>query len=58
MTKPIVLTSAEAAARKQTTRRQIQRLAKAGLLPVYQRGPRGTLLFRASDVDRAPSSLT
>lgn len=57
MTKPIVLTSAEAASMKGTTQRQIQRLAKAGVLPVFSRGPRGVLLFKASDVRRAPKSL-
>ena len=57
MTKPILLTSAEAATRKGTTVRQIQRLAKAGVLPVAQRGPRNTLFFKASDVRVAPSSL-
>lgn len=57
MTKPILLTSAQAAARKGVTRRQIQRLAKAGLLPVAQRNERGALYFKASHVDRAPASL-
>lgn len=57
MTKVKVLTSAEAAALRGTTQRQIQRLAKAGVLPVYQRGARGVLLFKASDVRRSPLSL-
>jgi DNA-binding transcriptional MerR regulator len=57
MTKPKILTSAEAAALRGTTQRQIQRLAKAGVLPVFSRGPRGVLLFKASDVRRAPVSL-
>lgn len=57
MTKAILLTSAEAAVRKGTTVRQIQRLAAAGLLPVAQRGPRGVLFFKASDVRTAPTSL-
>lgn len=56
MAKPIILNSAEAAARKGVTVRQIQRLAQAGVLPA-QRGPRGVLLFKASDVIRAPRSL-
>jgi hypothetical protein len=57
MTKVKVLTSREAATLRGTTQRQIQRLAKAGVLPVYDRGPRGTLLFKASDVRRSPLSL-
>ena len=57
MTKVKVLTSAEAAALRGTTQRQIQRLAAAGVLPVYQRGLRGVLLFKASDVRRTPLSL-
>lgn len=57
MTKVKVLTSAEAAALRGTTQRQIQRLAKAGVLPVYERGLRGALLFKASDVRRTPLSL-
>lgn len=57
MTKPKILTSSEAASMKGVTLRQIQRLAKAGVLPVAQRGPRGTLLFKASDVRKAPKSL-
>jgi hypothetical protein len=57
MTKPKIMTSAEAAMMKGTTQRQIQRLAKAGVLPVHSRGPRGVLFFKASDVKRAPRSL-
>jgi excisionase family DNA binding protein len=57
MTKVKVMTSAEAAALRGTTQRQIQRLAKAGVLPVYSVGPRNTLLFKASDVRRTPLSL-
>lgn len=57
MTKVKVLTSAEAAMLRGTTQRQIQRLAKAGVLPVFSRGPRGVLLFKASDVRRTPVSL-
>ena len=57
MTRAILLTSAEAAERKGVTRRQIRRLAKAGVLPVAERGQRGVLYFKASAVDRAPNSL-
>lgn len=57
MTKVKTMTSAEAATLRGTTQRQVQRLAKAGVLPVYARGPRGVLLFKASDVRRTPLSL-
>ena len=57
MTKPILFTSLTAATYLGTTRRQIQRLAKAGVLPVYTMGPRGVLYFRKADVDRTPTSL-
>jgi len=57
MTKPKILTSREAAELRGTTQRQIQRLAKAGVLPVYSVGPRNTRLFKASDVKRVPLSL-
>lgn len=57
MTKPILLDSNEAAMRLGTTRRQVQRLAKAGLLPVHTFGARGVLFFRKSDVDRSPTSV-
>ena len=57
MTTAILLTTAEAAARKGTTVRQIQRLAAAGVLPIAKRGPRNTLFFKASDVRVAPTSL-
>lgn len=56
MTKPKILTSSEAASMKGVSLRQIQRLAKAGVLPAM-RGPRNTLLFKASDVRKAPKSL-
>lgn len=55
MTKPKMLSSEEVAAKKNTTKRQVQRLAKAGLLP-STRGPRNTLLFKASDVQRLRST--
>lgn len=57
MTKPILFTSSMAAVRLGTTVRQVQRLAKANVLPVHSRGPRGVLYFRKSDVDRSPTSL-
>jgi hypothetical protein len=57
MTKPVLLTSAEAAEFKGTTQRQIQRLAKAQVLPVHSVGPRNTRYFRLSDVKKAPTSL-
>ena len=56
MTKPMLLTSREAADRLGTTQRQVQRLAQVGLLPVYGFGPRRTLLFRLADVLRSPTS--
>lgn len=56
MTKPIMLTTAEVAKRKGTTVRQVQRLAQAGILPAT-RGKRNALLFKASDVQRAPVTL-
>lgn len=55
MTKPKFLTSEEVATKKNTTKRQIQRLAKAGVLP-STRGPRGVYLFKASDVQRLRST--
>ena len=57
MTKPILMDSLTASQYLAVTRRQVQRLAKAGLLPVYKFGPRGVLYFRKSDVDRTPTSL-
>ena len=55
MTKPKMLTSEQVAMQKSTTKRQVQRLAKAGVLPA-QRGPRGVYLFKASDVKRLRST--
>jgi excisionase family DNA binding protein len=57
MTNPILLNTREAAALRGTTQRQIQRLAKAGVLPVYRVAQRNSLLFKKSDVMRAPVSL-
>jgi excisionase family DNA binding protein len=57
MAKPILLTVREVAERKNITERQVQRLAKAGVLPVFDRGPRNSMLFRASDVRYAKTSL-
>jgi hypothetical protein len=57
MTKPILLDSFEASFYLGTTRRQIQRLAKAGVLPVHSRGPRGVLYFKVSDLNKTPRSL-
>lgn len=57
MTKPILLTTREVADRKGLTTRQVQRLAKAGVLPVHSTGKRGALLFKASAVRNAPTSL-
>lgn len=57
MTKPILLTSNEVAARRGITVRQVQRLAKAGVLPVHSVGKRGVLFFKASEVRNAPTSL-
>lgn len=57
MAKPILLTVREVAERKNITERQVQRLAKAGVLPVAARGPRNALLFRAGDVRYAKTSL-
>lgn len=57
MTKPILLTTAEVAERRGLTPRQVQRLAKAGVLPVHSVGKRGALLFKASEVRNAPTSL-
>ena len=51
MTKPKMMTSAEVAVRKGLTTRQVQRLAEAGVID-STRGPRNTLLFKASDVQR------
>lgn len=57
MTKPILLTSSEVALRKGISQRQVQRLAKAGVLPVHSTGKRGVLFFKASTVRNAPTSL-
>lgn len=57
MTAPKILTAREVAVLRGTTQRQVQRLAKAGVLPVYGTGPRNSLLFKASDVRSAPVSL-
>lgn len=57
MTKPILLTTAEVAERKGLTTRQVQRLAKAGVLPVHSVGKRNALFFKASAVRNAPTSL-
>ena len=57
MTKPILLTAREVADRRGITVRQVQRLANAGLLPVHSVGKRGALLFKASAVRNAPTSL-
>lgn len=57
MTNPILLTAREVAELRGTTQRQVQRVAKAGLLPVYATGPRNTMLFRKSDALKAPTTL-
>jgi len=57
MTKIKILTTSEVAKVKGLTTRQVQRLAKAGLLPVYTTGARGTLMFRASDVRYMKTSI-
>ena len=57
MTKPILLDSYEASWHLGITRRQVQRLAKAGVLPVHTRGPRGVMYFKVSDLNKAPLSL-
>lgn len=57
MTKPKLYTTAEVAEIKGTTQRQVQRLAKAGMLPVHSIGPRNTQFFKASDVRYADMSL-
>jgi hypothetical protein len=64
MTQPVLLTSEEAAELRNTTTRQIQRLAQAGLLPIHRttragegRGRAGTMLFKLSDVRRVPLTI-
>jgi len=57
MTKPILLNTREVADRKGLTVRQVQRLAKAGVLPVHSVGERNSLFFKASDIRNAPVSL-
>ena len=51
------LTVSDVAARKGITERQVQRLAKFGVLPVAARGPRNSYLFRAGEIRYAPVSL-
>lgn len=57
MTKPILFTTLTAAIYLSVTRRQVQRLAKAGVLPVHHYGPRGVEYFRKSDLNNSPTSL-
>ena len=57
MTKIKILTTSEVAQVKGLTTRQVQRLAKAGVLPVYSTGKRGVLMFRASDVRYMKTSI-
>lgn len=57
MTKVKLLSTREVAEIKGLTSRQVQRLAKAGVLPVADVGPRNTQFFKASDVRYMRTSL-
>lgn len=57
MTSPILLTAREVADLRGITHRQVNRLTKAGVLPVHSVGSRNTALYRKSDAMRAPVSL-
>jgi hypothetical protein len=55
--KPTLLTAREVAELKGITHRQVNRLTKAGILPVYAVGPRNTALYRKGDVRYMKTSL-
>ena len=47
-----IVTTNAAAAALGCSRSGVQRLAKAGRLPVAARGPRGVLMFHVEDIER------